>query len=904
MAKTDHRRSGIVPIALAAVLLGMASTAVAGAAPIAFHIPAQSAPRALNEFAAQAHVQLLFDYKALNGFKTKSLDGRMQAATALALLLKGSGFVFQRVNDRTFAIAPSSSARKDGPGKDRERRASADDPAAPADKTAPARAGQSVALAEIVVTAERTRERLVDAPVAVTALSGRALSDAGIQGTQGLSELAPSLSFRGGNHMSNNNFQIRGIGTQVFSHALESDVAVIVDGVSMATAAQGFTDLADVERVEVIRGPQSTLFGKDAVGGVIHVITEPVSKRLQGKADMTIAQGQEYRFRGTISGPLTEELGFRLTSYYDDVGGNVYNVPHHRMINGYDSLGFRGKLRWAPTNALDFILTGDYRNMHGYCCMQTFVKVVNPLLSQLLADASITAGVNNRGDDENTLISNSTAQTLVSLRGNLHLSGGTLSSTTAYQFFHSRFNQPVDGLNTPTPLYLPFGLGSLDVNGGPWSTSQFTEDLRFTSPSGRRLSYVGGLYYLHHSVNTAYQQRFGLSVCKPGTAPASYGAPCGAGLFLSSAGFHSNSQETNVAAYGQANLKLVGKLSFLGGARIQHDHVTFWANRPNQRVVPGDIPLHPAAFGSGATSDTAATGKAGLKYQFGRNSQGYVTWSTGYKGPGYDVAIGAPIVNERPVRPETARDWELGYKTLTFNGRLRVNADIFYEKYTNLQVQATNVGSGGVVQFMPVNAGSAESKGVELDFQARPMASLTLRGGVTYLDTKVNVDGLQCPLDERAGSPVMTSGALYNQCFRTSAAATPILNVRGGVLPNASKWRGNLLARYDHVISHTGLAGFVQVSATSQTGINFSLNQDPQTVQRAYTITNASIGVFSLDGIYHVSLFADNLFNQHYLSLMFGSPLLTSATVTPGNEMGIVPKDANRYFGITMGVSF
>lgn len=906
--KIQHWWKGFVPAALAAMLLAAASAQASQANAVDFNVPAQPAPSALDELAAQAHVQLLFDYKALARYKTKGVTGSMTLSNALSQVLKGTGFGFQRVNRRTVAVTPLI-ARADR----HAIAANAHDPRSPVaapqqdQSTADPETSKSspVALTEIIVTAERRRQRLVDAPVAVTALTGQSLRDNGISDTQSLSQLVPSLSFQKGNHISNSVFHIRGVGTQIFDPGLESDVDVIVDGVAMANSSAGFTDLADIKRVEVVKGPQNTLFGKNAVAGIIHVITEPVSKRFGGHMNATIAQGKEYRVNGTISGPLTQTLGFRLTSFYNDVGGNVYNVPHHMMINGYQSLGVRGKLRWAPTNALSFILTGSYRNMHGYCCIQTFTHVVNPLLAQILSAAHITPGLNNRGDDENTLISQSTGSTLVSLRATLQLSAGTLSSITAYQFFDQTFNQPADGLNTPSPLYLPFGLGSIDVNGGPRTISQFTQELRFSSIVGKRLTYQVGLYYLHHAINLHYQQRLGLSTCFPGTTPAAYGLPCGRGLYLSTGGYHSNSQDINLAAYGQATLRLMRGLSLLGGMRIQHDRTSFYGSRPNQRVVTGDIPLYGPGAGGASYRDTAATGQVGMRYEFNRNSQMYLTWSTGYKGAGFCTAITCPLVNEKPVLPETAKDWELGYKTITLEGRLQMNADAFYEKYSNLQVQATQLSSNGLGAFIPTNAGNAISKGVEFDFRSRPFASLTVGGGITYLKTNINVNGLQCPLDQRAGAPVITSGTPYNQCYLpTATASTPLLNVRNGVMQLASKWRGNLVVRYDHVIPNTPLAGFVQVSGTSQSKFNFSLNQDPLTEQPGYTITNASIGVYALNGKYHLNVFVNNLFNRHYSTLIFGSPLLTSATVTPTNAMAIIPKGANRYFGINVGASF
>ena len=270
-------------------------------------------------------------------------------------------------------------------------------------------------LEEIVVTAEKRIERLQDAPLAVTALSGQTLTDMGIHDTSSLAALTPSLTYQQGNNVNSSNFRIRGVGTQVFGNGLEPDVSVVVDGVVLARAAQGFTELADIERVEVLRGPQGTLFGKNAIAGVINVTTEAPANEFQSYADATFAEEGEYRFHASLSGPITDELGFRLTGYYDDVGGNIEDLTTHTRINGYDSDGVRGKLVWRPTDDLKFMLTGDYRNMHGVCCSSVYVQVQNPLLQTLLAP--VTAGVNNRQTVDNALSNQTTGQSTFSLQG-------------------------------------------------------------------------------------------------------------------------------------------------------------------------------------------------------------------------------------------------------------------------------------------------------------------------------------------------------------------------------------------------------------------------------------------------------------------------------------------------------
>lgn len=908
------------------------------------HIPAQALGPALKQFAADRELQVLYFSDAVRNLQTAGATGELSAAEALAQLLSGTGLSYRYVDHKAIAIVPPSgspnagaTAAASGEGKmvadnsgsqptndntkaprsfwDRFRVAQADSRQSQGDASAKVAGGTqetsaqedaqpTARLEEIVVTAEKRKERLLETPVAVTALSGQTLSDVRAYDTTNLTNLTPSLTFTQGNHVLNSSFRVRGIGTQVFGAGIEPDVSVVIDGVVLARAGQGFSDLADIDRVEVLRGPQGTLFGKNAIAGLINVTTKAPSKEFEGNADATVAELGEYRFHGTLSGPLSEQVRFRLTGYYDDVEGNVHNIPNDRRINGFDSSGIRAKVLWEATDRLNFTLSGDYRNMHGYCCASTYTQVVNPLLRQLLG--SITPGINNRQDDENTLAWQTTGQSTFALTGNLELQAGTLTSVSAYQAFDFNNNQPVDYLNTPVALYLPVTNGAFDINGGPFYVGQFTQELRFTSPGGQRFNYVAGLYYLDLNVNRGFIRRTG--GCAPGGNPAAYGEPCVVPLYRSQAGFHSNNQDRNVAAFGQGDLHLIGGLSALAGVRVQHERLGYWGVRPaNEPLYPGDLGLvgvGPSA-GSGSVEHTAATEKVGFKYALNSDAEAYLTWSTGYKGAGYSTEFAATFENQQPVRPETAKTWELGYKTEVLDGRLRFNTAVFYADYRNLQVQANRGNPDlGIVLFAPTNAGSANTKGVEWEFQARPVSAFTLSGGVTYLETSVNAAGLQCALSAQAAAPVIATGAPVNTCYKPSASASPIQNVADGVLPQASKWRGDLLARYDHAIPGTPFAGFLQASAVSQSKFNFTIEQDPLTVQKAYTIVNASIGLHDLAGRYELSLFADNVFNQHYLSSMGRAATLTTAAVTPNNIVGTVPKDADRYFGATLSVSF
>jgi iron complex outermembrane receptor protein len=905
----DHQRTislrSRIRVALGAGVLGLAVLAapsIAGAGDVnskmQLNIPQQTLADALTSLAQQADLQILFAPDLVAGLASAGLSGSFSGAEALERLLTGLQLEYVVNGSDTIVIRARSAPTM-------QRISQATEPAESNSGGADASQSGSASLEEVVVTAQKRVERLQDVPLAVTALSGDALARAGVNDTASLVNLTPSLTFTEGAHPANKNFRIRGIGTAVFGQGLEPSVSVVVDGIVLARAAQGFADLADIERVEVLRGPQGTLFGKNSVGGVINVVTKRPSSTFEADADATIAEEDEYRIRGSVSGPLSDTLGARLTGYYSDVGGHIRNLTLDEDVNGHEDLGVRGKLEWDPTDRLNLLFMADYRESDTLCCSSQYISAVNPLLQQLLLP--VVASFNNREEVDNRVTSSETDQVTLSVEGNLEFDAVTLTSLTAYQDFSVANEQPIDRLNTPTPLYLPVTNGYFDINDGTIDVTQLTQEFRVTSPGSESFNYVAGLYFLDLDLDRGFWRRTG--GCATGGNPAAVGQPCVVPQYRSQGGFSSNTQTRNAALFGQADFALIGNLSGLAGARVQYEEISYEGVRTDTRLVAGDLALAgiTPSSGSGKSDDTAVTGKAGLKYEFSDSAQAYLTWSTGYKGAGYEVEFAADFVNQQPIKPEKAKAWELGHKAQLFGGALTINTALFHAQYDDLQVQANRGNADlGIVLFATTNAGSATTEGAEIEFVAQPFSAFILSGGVTYLSSSVDIDGLNCPLSVQAAAPVIVGSKPLNVCYRpsTNPNVNPIQNVRDGDLPSAPEWRGNLTARYEFDIPGTSLGSFVQVSGNSQSKINFVIEQDPLTVHDSYTTVDASIGLHDLSSRYRLTLFVKNLFDEHYLTSIARAATLTTRAVTPDNLTGNVPKEANRYFGATFGVSF
>ncbi|MFZ2995800.1 TonB-dependent receptor [Sphingobium sp.] len=749
---------------------------------------------------------------------------------------------------------------------------------------------------DIVVTAQKRAERLQDVPLAVTAVSADALANRQINDSSSLVQAVPSLTFQQGATPTNNSFRIRGIGTALFGQGVESSVSTVVDGVVAVRQTQGFTDLADIERVEVLRGPQGTLFGKNATAGVISVTTARPSREFEGRGEFTIAEHGEYRARGTVSGPITDTLRARVTGFYNDVRGVARNIATNSWDNGSKSWGVRGKLEWDATDNLNLLFAGEYRKTKADCCASTWIAITNPNLQTLVGPINATR-TNRTLNDETVTYSNSDQQTY-SLQADWDLGAATVTSISAYQSYNLDVNQPIERINSTVPLFVgaAASYAMWSQNHGQVDLSAFSQELRIANNGGGDFNYVAGVFYMHSDIKRPFDRR--RARCTAGT----FGQPCApANTIYQSSASNIRLKQDSIAAFGQVDYRIVGGLKAIGGLRVQYEKGTNGGSRisplvPGDAILPGNAPVS----GSISADDTAVTGKAGLQYEFSRNAQVYASYTRGYKGLGYEMEISADLANQRVLEPEHVNAYEIGFKGRTSDGVLSISTALFLADYSNLQVQANRSDiAAGVVQFVSTNAGKSRTKGFEIEATVRPDDHFSLTGAVTYSDATIDIDGLNCPQQLNAAAPVL-SGMPTNICYRTAAGVTPTQNLRGATQPVSPKWKITVAPRYEADIPGTDFAGFAQVGVNFQSKMNFSVEQDPLLEQPAYALVDASIGVKQIDGRYSLTLFVKNLFDENYLTSIGHTSFLG------GNYdlVGTFNKDADRYFGATLGMKF
>lgn len=778
---------------------------------------------------------------------------------------------------------------------------------APAQAQAQSSGGNdSAQLEEIIVTSTKRAERLQDVPVSVTALTQDVIDRNNVRELGDLVKLSPGLSIDYGSQPGNFSIKMRGIGTFSNGIAVESDVAVVIDDVPIGFQAAAFKDLIDVERVEVLRGPQSTLFGKSAIAGVLNIVTAAPSSTFGGKAMALITDDGEKRAGFTVTGPINDDIRIRLTVAKSDYDGNLKNLTTGKNVNGSSGLTATAKIEWTPTENLKLSLAPRFNHNVSSCCASAISELTPGLFYQgepgfpaSTTLRGITIDKNNhfvRADDRigggNSEVLGGTVRLDYDFGEGSILKGHTFSSITSTDRWKMTDFQDIDGTDVPFllgfPVANPSGINSGAVINGYFHAKSVTQEFRLTSPGDTRLRYVAGLWYARNELDR-YLNR---------------------GPVLQLARYLAESTNENYSAYANATLDLTDKLSLTGGARINRQkidyqfHKTIFAN-----TTPG-APTTLQEF-SGANSDNAVTGKIGVQYKWTPDIMTYATYSTGYKGQAYDLVstFDARIAAQMPVPPETAKNYELGFKSSLFDRRVYFNAALFRADYKGFQTSVTSFLPDGTFLTFLNSVGQLRTQGLELDGVARITSNFRLNGAFAYTDATV-IDFPNGPC--YSGQPTTTStdptfvGA-PGVCYSTPRTNGRVQNLHGKRLNNVPKYKFSLGGQYDiDLPQNVPFKAFVGANVRWQDDINFSLNQDPRTIQKAYSIVDMNLGIADREGKYKLTAFANNLFDKRYAQGLgngtsgYSNPAIPTAqgkTWFPG-------RDAFRYFGARLDVNF
>ena len=712
-------------------------------------------------------------------------------------------------------------------------------------------------LETITVTATKRSEPLQSVPIAITVMSGDKLEQLNLNNMSTITAQVPTLNFRANASNKDTALFIRGVGTISTSPGVEPTVSTVVDGVVFPRPGMATLDLMDVERIEVLRGPQGTLFGKNASAGVINVVSKAIQPGFERYIDLSYFDGRERRLRAGVSGELSQGVLASLTAMVSEYDGNVQNTFLNRKVNGYDRAGARLKVEMATGKDSKLTLIGDYTKADDTGIRGPFVRSSTAIAAAI---APIVPGLKNRSVSTNVLERVDDKNSGVSAQLDWNLGGNALTWISAYREWKNTQFQDIDG-TAPVPLNSQIAQLS---DRGDLKSTVLTQELRLASAKGGFFDYVAGLYYMRNKTDETYRRD--VVRCSGTSATLSNGlTPCAAPLNdFGRAAYGTLSKSASL--FGEGTLNFSQQLRGIVGLRYTDDDLSYYHSRTSTAAaaIPGVQPNRAAAAAS--TSERGVSGRVGPQFDVTKNMSVYATYSKGYKGPAYNAFFNMQPNQEVALAPETSKGYELGLKSTMLDNRVRFNIAVFDTKYKGYQANFPDLVAGTVVTRF-INAGDISTKGVEIDMEAKLSRQFTL--ALAVANTKARVDRFNCP----------------------TGATCPNLN--GSALPSAPDWKGALRANWWNNVG-AGMRLDVGADYTYSSAVQYDLSTSANTIQPSYRIVNATVALSDPSKGWRVTLVGKNLGDESYSSFLLPG----------GNTQRSVPRDDERYFGVSVRYEF
>jgi len=726
-------------------------------------------------------------------------------------------------------------------------------------------------LEEVIVTAQFRAANVQDVPIAVTVLSADAIEKANIFDATGIAMNTPGLAY-GEFSPGQAKYSMRGIGSADDGAGLDNSVSLFLDGIYVGRGAGVNFDLFDIERIEVLKGPQGALFGRNTIGGAISVITQKPAEEFSGKASATAGNEGILRLQGMVTGPLTDSLAGKLVVNHREHDGFVDNVvtgtDNHQ---DEDQTSLRGQLLWSLDNS-EWLLSADYLEDDRGDAGRTPVR--NREGRGTPVENSEALG-GNRPQTTTSPIVGFTDREIsgVSLQGSIGFSNGELISITGFRDVESNWEMPSVGVSLSYPDNNDPDVFGLDVMDDiDESIETFSQEFRFVSDLGGDFSFVAGLFYFTEDTDRTEQFRLDRNTVSGGQ------------VTVGNEYTHTANETTSYAAYGQAQWELSEQWTVLVGGRYTYDEKDYEATSVDCGLTPeelaaagfegfapcegvgGSVNIISEAFSvSASDSWTDFSPMGSVQYRPNDQTMLFATVSTGFKSGGFAGSQGVASAATDPVDPEEVINYELGFKSDFLDNSLRLNATAFYMDYTDMQVVIFGPTAGSEFgTFQTLNAGEADISGIEVEFDWRITDSFSLSGNYAYLDTEVN-DLIVNGVDESGARLAQSPENSYNLI----ADYDVMLNNNGGNL--------NFHVQFSHVDEQTN-------TTSSEALINFTDEVDLLSANVTWTSEGEGL---------RLSLWGKNLTDEEYIAHTY--------TVGPG-VIGIW--GAPLTYGLTATVSF
>ncbi|GGX70269.1 TonB-dependent receptor [Litorimonas cladophorae] len=705
-------------------------------------------------------------------------------------------------------------------------------------------AAQAQVLDEIIVTAQKRAQGLQDVPISISAVTGATIENRSIDSLSELSSSVPNFYIQ--ENQIDSSISVRGV-TTGNNKGFEQSVGMYFDGISFGRSQLVRTPLVDLERVEVLRGPQPTLFGKNAIAGAVNVVSAKPTDEFEGKLSLSYEfNHEEPQALGVISGPIAENLNGRLTASYRELGGWINNTQLDRLEPQRDELYFRGQLEYDNGGPLNLNFKGEYATFDSYG------YAMEALLPQDGYSTVFAGPIAVETNEDNVRASND-VQSLNDMfnavvTANYDLGEHTLTSITGYVEYDTKEILDVDYT----------GLDILDGTNQSEKYNQFSQELRIASPGGETFDYIGGVFYQNNNADVTDQVFLGQFLALAGP-PVSF--------LVDSFWDREFEQSSDLySVFAQGDYRITDQLTLTAGARLSHEEKTgartlvidalpsnaapqatleaLWAAVLN--VGPHQVPtagLNGSQF-DGKIKETNFDPLVRLQYEASDNVSLYASYTQGSKAGGFDIrsnsipgtpGIGNPGTFE--FDGESATNYELGAKMGWDQVRLNVSA--FQTDYDDLQ---TNI-FDGVLGFLVQNASAAKVKGIEADGRFLVNDNLQFYASAAILDYKfTSFTDSQCAYQETP-----TNGTF---CDRSGATA-----------PFAPDFTSNFGLDYNRDISEN-LEFDLNINVDTSSSYFLTTNLDGNLIEDGFTKLGGQIGISGGENTWRLSLIGDNLTNE------------------------------------------
>lgn len=760
-------------------------------------------------------------------------------------------------------------------------------------------------LNEVVVSGRRRKEEVQDIPIPITVISGQAAENAGAFNVNRLKELVPTVQLYSSN-ARNTTLNIRGLGSTfgLTNDGIDPGVGFYIDGVYHARPAATALDFVDIDQIEILRGPQGTLFGKNTTAGAFNITSRKPSETLGAKAELSYGNYNYFQAKTSITGSLAKNLSSRISFSATQRQGTIFNENDQQRYNGLNNVGFKGQLLYKATEKLEIHLIGDYSSQRPDGSSLVVAGVTSTLRSQYRQYYTIIEDLGyekpvidpfSRKINTNTPYRHDQTLGGVSLNVNYKIGKGTLTATSAWRFWNW---DPVNDRDFTE-------IAALTKSQAPSHHEQYSQEVRYAGNVTKKISGTVGVYTLNQTLESSpyHEEEVGpdqwrfVQTSNSGSQ-AGYSTP---GL-LDNYGIRTYSKLNSIsnAVFAQADWDVFKGIHVIGGLRYNYDQKSITYDRQTygglETTDPSLLALKKAVYSDQrfetSTANTNLSGNVTLSYKPNEKINSFATYSTAYKPVGVNLgglptnSDGEADLSLAVIKPEFVQHYELGIKTKPISGAV-LNVTAFN---TDIKDYQTNVQSPqlGVNRGYLANAEKVNVKGLEVDASYRLKNFLTVNAALAYTDGRyVKFTNAPLPLEETGKTIKDANGNNVQQAYTDAS---------GGRLPGISKWNVAFGFELSTAGKFLGKSGRFFLAADASYRSDYSSNPTPSTVLQidAYTLVNPRLGFKSNQFSFFV--WSRNIANSNYFEQ------LQAAAGNSGLYAGVLGDP--RTYGVTLRYNY